>query len=217
MARFNLNKGDRFALDKAAGLNQIQVDLTWKSGADLDASAFLVGEEGYILEDADFVFYNSKHRCDPETHEDKPYSLKIYGPRSKWQDATIPYSSDGSVLGSADDLGDGDEEEGEDASETMHVILDKVKPEVREIIFCITIYHGDEEGTTFGSVREPAVTITNEETGEELCSYKLNEKFTSETAVEAAKLVLNDEGEWEFEAVGQGYEGGMQTLIDLYA
>ena len=56
MARFNLNKGDRFALDKAAGLNQIQVDLTWKSGADLDASAFLVGEEGYILEDADFVF-----------------------------------------------------------------------------------------------------------------------------------------------------------------
>ena len=37
------------------------------------------------------------------------------------------------------------------------------------------------------------------------------------TAVEAAKLVCNDEGEWEFEAVGEGHDGGMQTLIDIYA
>ena len=35
--------------------------------------------------------------------------------------------------------------------------------------------------------------------------------------VEAAKLVCNDEGEWEFEAVGEGHDGGMQTLIDIYA
>ena len=39
MGRFNLNKGDRFNLDKF-GLSQIKVELGWKSGADLDASAF---------------------------------------------------------------------------------------------------------------------------------------------------------------------------------
>ncbi|HRL64551.1 MAG TPA: TerD family protein, partial [Segatella copri] len=43
------------------------------------------------------------------------------------------------------------------------------------------------------------------------------ENFSTETAVEAAKLVCNDEGEWEFEAVGEGHDGGMQTLIDIYA
>ena len=114
-------------------------------------------------------------------------------------------------------MGDGDEEEGEEAGETMHVDLSKVGPKIQEIIFCVTIYHGDKDGVTFGDVREPSITISNEETGEELCTYNLKEKFSSETAVEAAKLVCNEDGEWEFEAVGEGHDGGMQTLIDMYA
>ena len=64
MARFDLNKGDRFALDKNSGLSKIQVDLNWKSGADLDATAFLLGEDGVILEDADFVYYKSNFRSE---------------------------------------------------------------------------------------------------------------------------------------------------------
>ena len=35
MARFNLNKGERFKLEKSAGLNNLTIDLGWKSkGAD---------------------------------------------------------------------------------------------------------------------------------------------------------------------------------------
>ena len=211
MGRFNLKKGDRFSLSKESGLNKIQVDLTWKSGADLDASAFLLGADGVIMDDADFVFYNSEKRSEPG-NRDK------FGTKVNWREETIPVSADGSVLGSADDLGDGEEDtESDDASETMHVILDKVNPKIREIIFCVTIYHGAGDDTTFGQVREPAIVITNEETGEELCRYDLKEKFSSETAVEAGKLVCNEDGEWEFEAMGQGYDGGMQTLIDMYA
>lgn len=211
MGRFNLKKGDRFSLSKESGLNKIQVDLTWKSGADLNASAFLLGADGVIMDDADFVFYNSEKRSEP-------WNRDKFGTKVNWREETIPVSADGSVLGSADDLGDGEEDtESDDASETMHVILDKVNPKIREIIFCVTIYHGAGDDTTFGQVREPAIVITNEETGEELCRYDLKEKFSSETAVEAGKLVCNEDGEWEFEAMGQGYDGGMQTLIDMYA
>ena len=39
MARFQIEKGERFALDKSEGLEKVQIDLNWKSGADLDASA----------------------------------------------------------------------------------------------------------------------------------------------------------------------------------
>lgn len=209
--RFNLKKGDRFSLSKESGLNKIQVDLTWKSGADLDASAFLLGADGVIMDDADFVFYNSEKRSEP-------WNRDKFGTKVNWRGETIPVSADGSVLGSADDLGDGEEDtESDDASETMHVILDKVNPKIREIIFCVTIYHGSGDDTTFGQVREPAIVITNEETGEELCRYDLKEKFSSETAVEAGKLVCNEDGEWEFEAMGQGYNGGMLTLVDMYA
>ena len=45
----------------------------------------------------------------------------------------------------------------------------------------------------------------------------INEKFSSETAVVAGSLVCDEEGEWSFVAQGKGYDGGMQTLIDIYA
>lgn len=215
MARFQIEKGERFALNKSEGLEKVQVDLNWKSGADLDASAFLIGEDGIIQDDADFVFYNSKRRANPETGELDPFNRAVHGNQKNWKDHTVPVSADGSVLGSADDLGDGGEE-GEEAGETMHVDLTKVGPNIQEIIFCVTIYHGDKDGVTFGAVREPSITISNEDTGEELCRYNLKEKFSTETAVEAAKLVCNEEGEWEFEAVGEGHDGGMETLIDIY-
>ena len=218
MARFQINKGERFSIDKSEGLEKVQVDLNWKSGADLDASAFLIGEDGLIQDDADFVFYNSRRRANPDTGEFEPFNKAIHGNKKNWMNNTVPVSADGSVLGSPDDLGDGgeDDDDGDDAGETMHVDLSKVGANIQEIIFCVTIYHGDKDGVTFGAVREPSITISNEETGEELCQYNLKEKFSTETAVEAAKLVCNDEGEWEFEAVGEGYDGGMQTLIDMY-
>ena len=105
----------------------------------------------------------------------------------------------------------------EDASEEMMVNLDKVSSDIAEIIFCVTIYHGEDEGVTFGKVREPYISIENDETGEELCRYDLKESFSSETAVVAGSLVIDEEGEWQFKAEGQGYNGGMQALIDIYA
>ena len=176
MARFQIEKGERFSLNKSEGLEKVQIDLNWKSGADLDASAFLVGEDGLIQDDADFVFYNSKNRANPETGELEPFDRAVHGNKKNWQNSTVPVSADGSVLGSADDLGDGDEEEGEEAGETMHVDLTKVGPKIQEIIFCVTIYHGDKDGVTFGAVREPSITISNEDTGEELCRYNLKDE-----------------------------------------
>ena len=207
MARFDLNKGERFTLNKNTGLSKIQVDLCWKSGADLDASAFLLGEDGVILEDADFVFYKSNFRSEE-------YDRAKFGSKNNWRNETVPVSFDGSVVGSSDDLGDGDDD-GEEASETMHVDLDKVRAAVSEIVFCVTIY--DEGGScSFKDVRDPQIIITNEENGEEICRYNLKERFSTETAVVAGALVLNEDGEWEFEAVGKGYDGGLQTLVDMY-
>ena len=56
MGRFNLNKGQTFNLSKESGLSKIKVELGWKSGADLDACAFLLGSDGMIQNNADFVF-----------------------------------------------------------------------------------------------------------------------------------------------------------------
>ena len=226
MARFQLNKGDRFTLDKSEGLSKIRVELTWESEADLDAEAFCLSEDGVIIEDADFVYYNSAKRALPfeeGTDESKfmdkvteePFNLKKHGPKKKWQANTVPLSFDESVVGSWDDPGQDDEDDDEEAGETIRVNLDRVRPDIREIVFTVTIHEGN--GVTFKDVKNAKISIVNIDNDEELCSYALNEEFKNEDAVVAGALHLSDEGDWEFEAIGNGYEGGLQTLVDLYA
>lgn len=200
MGRFNLSKGERFKIVKSDGLSKIKVVLDWDSDADLDASTFLCGDEGVILNDAGFVFYNSENR-------EKPFDRAVYGNKRRWMEETRPMSSDGAVLGSLDDR-DGD------SGEQIDVDLDKVDPNVCEIVFVVSIH---DEGKTFGDVKGAFISVINAENDEELCRYELAEAFTKETALTVAKLVVNEDGDWEFEAVGVGHVGGLETLIDIYA
>ena len=200
MGRFNLSKGERFKIAKSDRLSKIKVVLDWDSDADLDASTFLCGDEGVILDDAGFVFYNSENR-------EKPFDRAVYGNKSRWMAETRPMSSDGAVLGSLDDR-DGD------SGEQIDVNLDKVDPNVCEIVFVVSIH---DEGKTFGDVKGAFISVINAENDEELCRYELAEAFTKETALSVAKLVVNEDGDWEFEAVGVGHVGGLETLIDIYA
>lgn len=200
MGRFNLSKGERFKIAKSDGLSKIKVVLDWDSDADLDASTFLCGDEGVILDDAGFVFYNSENR-------EKPFDRAVYGNKRRWMAETRPMSSDGAVLGSLDDR-DGD------SGEQIDVNLDKVDPNVCEIVFVVSIH---DEGKTFGDVKGAFISVINAENDEELCRYELAEAFTKETALSVAKLVVNEDGDWEFEAIGVGHVGGLETLIDIYA
>ena len=200
MGRFNLSKGERFKIAKSDGLSKIKVVLDWDSDADLDASTFLCGDEGVILNDAGFVFYNSENR-------EKPFDRAVYSNKRRWMEETRPMSSDGAVLGSLDDR-DGD------SGEQIDVDLDKVDPNVCEIVFVVSIH---DEGKTFGDVKGAFISVINAENDEELCRYELAEAFTKETALTVAKLVVNEDGDWEFEAVGVGHVGGLETLIDIYA
>lgn len=200
MGRFNLSKGERFKIAKSEGLSKIKVVLDWNSDADLDASTFLCGDEGVILDDAGFVFYNSENR-------EKPFDRAVFGNKRKWMAETRPMSSDGAVLGSLDDRNGG-------SGEQIDVDLDKVDPNVCEIVFVVSIY---DEGMTFGDVKDAFISVVNSVNDEELCRYELNEAFTEETALSVAKLVVNEDGDWEFEAVGVGHVGGLETLIDIYA
>lgn len=67
----SLSKGGNVSLSKEApGLTKITVGLGWNPRAtdgkdfDLDASVFLVGENGKVRSDADFIFYNNKLGAD---------------------------------------------------------------------------------------------------------------------------------------------------------
>lgn len=71
MSRFNLSKGERFSFAKDEGLNNLTVTLGWEGENDLDASTFLVGEDGVIEDDANFVYYNSVKRSEDFDRADR--------------------------------------------------------------------------------------------------------------------------------------------------
>lgn len=201
MGKFQLKKlesGDRFNLKKAyALLDNIRVELTWQN-ADLDTQAWLLNADGVIINDEGFVFYNSENRTEK-------FDRAKFGNKKNYLASTRPMSADGAVLGAKDET--------EGGIETINICLSKIAPEVEEVLISATVY---DEGQSFGQVENAKITVIDEESGDPLCYYELSKDYSSEDAVVAARFLINNDGEWEFEAVGNGYNGGLQTLVDMY-
>lgn len=202
MGRFNLKKldgGERFPLSKL--LDNIRVELTWQNG-DLDAQAWLLNQDGVIVNDEGFVFYNSVNRTEK-------WDKAKFGNKKNYLDSTRPLSADGAVLGPKDELKGG--------IETINICLRKIAHEVQEVAISATVYVPNEDKVeTFGEVENAKITVIDEASDSPLCFYELSRDYKTEDAVVAARFVVNDDGVWEFEALGNGYNGGLQTLVDMY-
>lgn len=122
-------------------------------------------------------------------------------------------SPDGAVVGADDDT-TGGSSDGDD--ETIQVDLSKVAQNVQEIVFTVTIHEFDVRKQNFGQVRNSFIRIYNALDNEEIAKYELDEDFSTETAIEFGRLYRRDGG-WKFEAIGKGYQGGLQTLVSKYS
>ena len=115
--------------------------------------------------------------------------------------------SSGSVEHLGDNLtgaGDGDDEE-------IKIDLSKVPANIEKIAFTVTIYDADVRKQNFGQVENAFIRVFDELNGKELIRYDLDEDFSIETAVIVGELYRN-KGEWKFNAVGSGFEGGLAAL-----
>lgn len=120
-------------------------------------------------------------------------------------------SKDGSVHHTGDNLtgaGDGDDE-------TIMVDLTKVPADVQKIAFTVTIYEAAKRSQNFGMVSNAFVRVYDQATGTEMVRYDLGEDYSIETAVVVAELYRHG-GEWKFNAVGSGYQGGLEALCGAY-
>ena len=112
-------------------------------------------------------------------------------------------------------MGDNLTGEGEGDDEAVIVDLRKVPPEVQKLVFTVTIHEADKRGQNFGQIENAFVRLVNVETKQEVMRYDLVEDYSIETAMIMAELYLKD-GTWRLNAVGQGYQGGLQALLDRY-
>ena len=187
----NLKKGQRVSLDK--GMKMALVGLGWDvnqydGGADfdLDASAFLLGPNGKVRKDEDFIFYGNLD------------------------------SQDGSVHHTGDNLtgeGDGDDE-------VILIDFSKVPQDVDKIAITVTIYDAEARKQNFGQVSNAYVRVAriasaDDTRGTEVLRFDLMEEFSIETALVVCEIYRRG-GEWKFNAVGAGYQGGLAALCRAY-
>jgi len=99
--------------------------------------------------------------------------------------------------------------------ETVYVDLSKINSAIQEIVFVVTIHEGEEKNQSFSQVTNAFIRLYNRETLSELVRYNLNQIFSQETALEFGRLYKKN-GEWRFQAVGQGYNAGLQSFVDKY-
>ena len=185
----NLTKGQKVSLTKGnPGLRNVVVGLGWDvnaydSGADfdLDAAAFMLGDNGKCPTEKEFIFYGNL------THPSE--SLKH--------------------------MGDNLTGEGEGDDEQIFVDLDKIPANVSKVAFTVTIYEAESRGQNFGQVSNSFIRIVDESTGQELIHYDLGEDFSIETAVVVGELYKHN-GEWKFNAIGSGFQGGLAALCGHY-
>lgn len=184
----NLEKGQRISMDKS--LTLVGVGLGWDPN---DGS-------GYDFDlDASAFMLGANRKIPADNY------FVFYNNQK---------SPDGSVESTGDDLTGGNSDGGDD--ETLNVDLTKVSDIIKEIVFTATIYKAEERRQNFGQVRNSYIRIYDAKSNTEIARYDLDEDFSVETAVEFGRLYRHN-GEWKFEAIGNGTKGGLQSLVNKYA
>lgn len=120
-------------------------------------------------------------------------------------------SPDGSVEHTGDNLtgaGDGDDEQ-------IKVDLTKISPDIKRIVFAVTIHDAIKRKQNFGQVENSFIRMINEETGKEIAKFDLGEDYSTETAMIMAELYLHN-GDWKMSAVGAGYNQGLDAIVKRY-
>ena len=112
-------------------------------------------------------------------------------------------------------MGDNLTGEGEGDDEQIRLNLSMIPAGITKIAFTVTIYDAEVRGQNFGQVNNAFVRIYNETNGEDLLRYDLGEDFSIETAVVFGELYRHN-GEWKFNAIGSGYQGGLAALCANY-
>lgn len=185
----SLSKGQKVDLTKGrAGLSKILVGLGW------DTNKYDGGGD-FDLDAAAFLT-----GADGKVASDADFVF--YG--------NLKHSS-----GGVEHMGDNLTGEGEGDDEQIKVDLSKIPAAVEKIAFTVTIYEAEARKQNFGQVSNAFIRIVDEATNTELIRFDLGEDFSIETAIVVGELYRNA-GEWKFNAIGSGFQGGLAALCKNY-
>ena len=185
----NLSKGQKVDLTKGnPGLKSIMVGLGWDVNAFDSGAAFDLDAAAFML------------GADGKCPTDKEF---IFYGNLEHSSQAVKHMGD-----NTDGSGDGDDEQ-------IKIDLSKIPANIERVAFTVTIYEADQRRQNFGQVSNAYIRIVDESSNAELIRYDLGEDFSIETAVVVGELYKSN-GEWKFNAIGSGFQGGLAALCGHY-
>ncbi len=142
-------------------------ELTTKQ-LDLDASVFMIGNNGKLINNDYLVYFNNLKSPDGALHH----------------------------------TGDNQNGKGMNDDEAILVNLEAINKEVTELVVVVTINDAEENGYTFGLLKEAYVRIYDEVSKKELVKFDLDGENAAGSDIEFARLQRQGD-EWSFSAIGK--------------
>lgn len=199
-ASFNLEKGGGFKLDK--GIQRVLVGLGWEASVDPsvpfdpDANAFGLSNKG----GSPSLFNGGSHAL-------------TYANNDLVKGANKSFSTnDGSMTHNGDNRVGTD---GASDAEQMKITLSKLPDDLDEIAVWITIYKATKRNQSFANINKAYVRLTDEDSGEELCRYNLQNEFKGAKSVQVGSF-MKDDDTWTFKAVGAGAPVELGDVLAKY-
>ncbi len=184
----SLSKGQKVDLTKGnPGLKKIMVGLGWDVNA-FDGADFDLDASAFML------------GADGKCPSDQDF---------------VFHNNKKHPSGSVESMGDNRTGSGDGDDEQIKVDLSKVPANIEKIAFTCTIYEADVRKQNFGQVSNAFIRIVNQDNGEEVIRYDLSEDFSIETAIVVGELYRHN-GEWKFNAIGNGFQGGLAALCSYF-
>lgn len=185
----NLNKGQRVSLTKGnPALDKVMIGLGW------DINQY-DGESDFDLDASVFLLKrNGKVGNDDD--------FVFYGNLEHPSHSIIHMGDNRTGAGDGDD-------------ETIEVTLSGLPTDYERLVVVITIYNAEHRLQNFGMISNAYIRLIDENVGEEIVRYDLSEDFSTQTALVVGEIYKH-RGQWQFKAIGSGYNGGLAKLCATY-
>lgn len=193
----SLQKGQKVSLSKDnAGLSKVVIGLGWDEVPRGKGGFFSKKPQAIDCDASALVLTNGKLMDKADI---------IYFGNLRHRTGTIQHMGD-NLTGA----GDGDDEQ-------IIVDLASIPAEYDRIVLVVNIYQAVQRNQHFGMIQNAFIRLVDARTNTEMCKYNLTDDYSGMTAMIFGEVYRHN-GEWKFNAMGQGTnDPGLGELVRRFA
>lgn len=192
----SLQKGQKVSLSKDnAGLSKVMIGLGWDEVQQKKKGFFSAKPQDIDCDASAFLLIDGKLRDKKDI---------VYFGNLRHPSGTVQHMGD-NLTGA----GEGDDEQ-------ILVDLAQVPSEYDRIVVVVNIYQAVQRKQHFGLIQNAFIRLVDGSNNTEMCRYNLTDDYSGMTAMIFGEVYRHN-GEWKFNAIGQGTtDPGIGELANRY-